>query len=164
MLKQLCPGHGSLGTEGEGQGTERGGRAVTVGSGSPQMTGDPAGSLQDPRLPGRAAHLHCTEGWAGGFPGTYPGVVACSPAHLVGWDQPHGPGAAALETAKPAKSCWRTFMDWILTPTLNLAKEASSKCGTLNVTRFSTWFCPFHSVVHSLAHLLPHSQGLCIGP
>lgn len=164
MLKQLCPGHGPLGTEGEGQGTERGGRAAPGGSGSPQMTGDPAGSLQDPRLSGRGAHLCCAEGWAGSFPGTYPGVVACSPAHLAGWDQPHGPGAAALETAKPQRSCWRTSTDRTLTPTSNLAKEASSKCGTLNATLFSMFSCPFHSAIHSLAHLLHHSQGLSAEP
>lgn len=45
------------------------------------------------------------EGRFGSFSGTYPGAVVCFPAHLAGWDQPHGPGAAALETGEHESSC-----------------------------------------------------------
>lgn len=93
----------------------------------------------------------------GGFSGTYPGAVACSPAHLAGWDQPRGPGVAALETGKPTRSCWRASTDWILTPTCKLAKEASAKCGTLKATWFSMLFCSFiRSFVYSFTYSLTH--------
>lgn len=59
----------------------------------------PAGGLQDPRLSIKGACL-------GSSPGTYPGAVACSPAHLAGWGRLRGPEAAALETGKPQRSHW----------------------------------------------------------
>lgn len=48
-------------------------------------------------------------------------------------------------------------MDWTLTPTPNLAKEASSKCGTLKATWFSMLFCSFiQSFIYSFAHSFTH--------
>lgn len=73
----------------------------------PEMTGDPAGSLQDPRLSIRGPHLCCRGGCLGSVSGTHPGAVVCSPARLAGWDQPRGPGAAALETGKPERGYQR---------------------------------------------------------
>ena len=68
-------------------------------SGSPQGTGEPAGGLQDPGLSIKGACL-------GSLPGTHPGAVVCSPAHLAGWGRLRGPEAAALETGKPQRSHW----------------------------------------------------------
>lgn len=83
-----------------------GGGGGPGGSSSPQMIGDPAGNLQTgpPGSPSKEPICAAEKGVLE----AYPGAAVYSPAHLAGWDQPRGPGAAALETGKPTRTLTAT--------------------------------------------------------
>lgn len=101
----LCSGHSQLklAKDGDGPWDTAGGCGPGGLRLGPHDRREPRRTLGFPsKEPVRAAERAALAAEAG----TYPGAVVCSPAHLAGWGQLRGPGAAALETGKPKRSCW----------------------------------------------------------
>lgn len=126
------------------------------GSGSLQMTGDPAGSLQDPGSPskGPVCAAEKVSWWLFRHLPRCSGVFP-SPSLWLGsapWSR-----RSCTGDGKTQEELSEASLSWTLSPTPNLAKEAHSRRGALKANTVPHAVSFIHSLTHSLTHTRTHS-------